>query len=160
MTSNETLPSAEELLSVLPLLNRLIAVKLRQEIDEEITLSQFRVLTQLQEHSITLSELADQRHVTRQAASLQVQGLVERGWVRRVPDLEDRRQAWLEVTEEGLSRWGQARTSLIEYLAGLLQELTTEEFEALQVLIPALKRVMERARDPRKLSQEESESAL
>ena len=139
---------AEELLTALPLMNSLMAVKLRQEIDEEITLVQFRVLNQLQERSITLSELAEQRKVTRQAASLQVQGLVERGWVKRIPDPNDRRQAMLEVTSEGLKQLQKARQSLTEYMAHLLEILTPDELVALHVVLPAFQRIIKREGGP------------
>jgi DNA-binding MarR family transcriptional regulator len=134
--------SAEELLTTLPLMNSLIAIKLRQEIDAEITLVQFRVLDQLQNRSITLTELAEQRGVTRQSASLQVQGLVERGWVRRMPDPDDRRQYMLEVTDEGRMQVQQVRKSLTKYLAHLLEMLTPDEFAALQIVIPAMDRII------------------
>lgn len=134
--------SAQELLVILPLMSTLMAIKLRQDIDDDITLVQFRVLSQLQERSITLTELAEQRRVTRQAASLHMQGLVERGWVRRVPDPNDRRQAMLEVTAEGLAQLQKAQRSLSDYMARLLEVLTPAELDALQLVIPALHRVI------------------
>jgi DNA-binding MarR family transcriptional regulator len=145
-TMQTTLTAAEKLLSILPLLTRVIAVKLREDIDEEITLAQFRILTQLQEQPCTLSELAEQRHITRQAASLQVQGLADRGWIRRVPDLADRRQSLLEVTDKGLAQWRESQQSLAEYLAGFLDAFSTEESAALEILIPAFQRIIDQAR--------------
>jgi DNA-binding MarR family transcriptional regulator len=157
MTSNSLWFSAEELLVVMPLMSTLIAVKLRQEIDAEITLIQFRALTQLQEQSITLTELAEQRGVTRQAVSLQVQGLVERGWVQRIPDLNDRRQAMLEVTDEGLIQLQKARQSLTEYMAGLLEALTPDELTTIQNALPIFRRLITKATDARNMPVQEQQ---
>jgi DNA-binding MarR family transcriptional regulator len=149
MSSNPLWPSAEELLAVLPSMNNLIAIKLRQEIDADITLVQFMVLEQLQEHSITLTELAEQRGVTRQAASLQVQGVVERGWVRRIPDPTDRRQQMLEVTDEGRTQLKVVRQALTGYAANLLEMLTPEELRAMQIVLPAFRRIINKTTDTR-----------
>ena len=147
--------TASELVDLVPFLSHIMGVKLREEIDDEVTMVQFRVLTRLQERPITLSELAEQRHVSRQAASLQVQGLVERGWVRRIPDPNDRRQARLEVTDEGLVQLGHARQALTNYLADLLETLNPEEMAALRIVIPAFERMIEQARADRKIPLEE-----
>ena len=138
---------AELMMTVLPSLNRLVSTRLRQEIEDETSLSQIRVLRELSEQPITLSELAERRFVTRQAASLQVQGLVEKGWVRRMPHPTDRRQALLEVTDEGRAHWLEARHSAVEYLATLFDRLTPDEFAALEAALPALARVVLRSRD-------------
>ena len=146
MSAQTTWESAEQLLDILLPLNVLISVKLRQDIDEEVTMAQFRILAQLQEQPLTLSELAEQRQVSRQAASLQIQGLVERGWVRRIPDPKDRRQARLKLTQEGIAQWRQTQQALTETLVEHLDLLTPDELAALRVIIPAFKRSMERQR--------------
>ncbi len=89
--------------------------------------------------------------MTRQGASLQVQYLVEQGWVRRIPDIHDRRSALLEVTEEGRACWLEVRRSLVEYLANVFKQLTPEEVSAFQIVNVALERVLNQA-DARKES--------
>src|SRR5215216_4640710 len=86
-----------ELVAVLPLLNRLIGQELRAETGDETTIVQLRVLSQLIDSPMTLSALAKKRRVSLQAASEHVQGLVDRGWVTRVADANDRRQSVLHV---------------------------------------------------------------
>lgn len=137
--------AAEELLAVLPQMSSLIAVKLRQDIDTEFTLVQFQVLDQLAEHPITLTELAEQRRVTRQAASLQMQGLVERGWVRRLPDPADRRQAILELTDEGRAQLRTAHQSLNAYMVNLLEMLSDDELAAIDTVLPAFRLMITKA---------------
>ena len=133
---------AESLLHVLPLFNRFVSTKLREKISDETTLSQLRAIKHLKDQPITLSELAERRSVTRQAASLQVQGMVEKGWVRRLPDASDRRQAQLEVTDEGMAHWLEAHQLLVDQLAERFEALTAEEFAAVEAALPALDRVL------------------
>lgn len=143
MDSKWTIPTlAEQLLKVLPNLGRLIALHLRESGEEETTLMQVGVLYQLKERSITASELAKQRRVSLQAASVLVQGMVERGWIVREPDPADRRQFLLQITPEGLAKAENTRNQIIEYLAEFLQDLSTEEIAAAQIFLPALSRIL------------------
>src|SRR5262245_16221587 len=100
--------AAQELLSVLPFLNRMISAELRLEAGEDTTMPQFRVLSHLAEGELTLSALAKKRRVSLQAAGELVQSLVERGWIVRVPDPADRRQSLLQLTGEGRARYERA----------------------------------------------------
>src|SRR5262249_16042985 len=71
--------AAQELLTVLPLLTRLVAAEIRREAGDETTMPQFRVLTHLAEGPLTVSGLARRRRVSLQAMGELVQLLVERG---------------------------------------------------------------------------------
>lgn len=131
----------EELMRVFPNLGRQIALYLRQTGEEETTLMQIGVLHQIQERSITASELAKQRRVSLQSASVLVQGLVERGWVIRVPDPHDRRQFILQITDEGVAKAETTRRQIVSYLSTVLATLTAEEIAAAQIFLPALSRI-------------------
>jgi DNA-binding MarR family transcriptional regulator len=142
----ETLQAAADLfLTVYPRFKRLLSVQLHQKIDDEITFSQIRTLGKLIDEPVTLSELAERCNVTRQGASLQVQYLVEHGWVRRIPDPADRRSALLEATDDGRAHWLEARRSLVDTLAGVFKQLTPEEMAAFQTVFLALQRILEQA---------------
>ncbi len=103
---------ARELITVLPRLNRIVSRELNSISGDESTLVQMRVSAQLSEEALTLSGLARKRAVSVQAASEHVQGLVDRGWVQRIPDPNDRRQALLRVTDEGAQQLEQVRAQL------------------------------------------------
>jgi DNA-binding MarR family transcriptional regulator len=146
MATTDTLHTVADLfLTVYPRFKRLLSVQLHQKIDDEITFSQIRTLGKLVDQPVTLSELAERLNVTRQGASLQVQYLVEHGWVRRIPDPADRRSALLEVTDDGRAHWLEARRSLVEHVAGVFQQLTPEEISAFQTVFQALQRILEMA---------------
>ena len=71
-----------------------------------------------------------------------MQGLVERGWLTRTPDPNDRRQSLLEVTPEGLARAKARQEQIATMVAEVLAELTPEELAAAAVFLPALRRVV------------------
>ncbi len=147
--------ATRELLSVLPLLNRIMASELRQEAGEETTMPQFRVLAYLAEGPLTLSEIARRRRVSLQAAGELVQILVARGWVKRTPDPNDRRQSMLTLTDEGKQRYGQAQEGMVKRLIPLVKELTGAELAAAHLALPALGRVLAREAAQEQVEQEE-----
>ncbi|MCC7447378.1 MAG: MarR family transcriptional regulator [Anaerolineae bacterium] len=133
---------AVQLLAVLPLVYRAIVHDLQQESGQDISLSQFRVLFYLTEQPLTLSALARKRQVSLQAASELVQVMVERGWIIRLPDPANRRQAFLRLTHEGQRCYERIHNKMVEHLVLMLQKFSQPEVQALQVVLPALQRVM------------------
>jgi DNA-binding MarR family transcriptional regulator len=134
--------ATQELLSVLPLLNRMMAAELRQEAGEETTMPQFRVLAYLTEGPMTLSALAKRRRVSLQSAGELVQSLVERGWIRREADPTDRRQWQLHLTDKGRQQYEHAQQRMLLRLVPLMEKLSKAEMEAVQTALPALHRVL------------------
>ena len=134
--------TAQALLEILPGMGRLIASWMRSSGEEEATMMQIGVLMHLQGQPITASELAKRRKVSLQSASVLVQGLVERGWLTRIPDPNDRRQSLLEVTPEGLARAKVLQEKIATMVADILAELTPDELAAAAVFLPALRRVV------------------
>ncbi|HML22286.1 MAG TPA: MarR family transcriptional regulator [Aggregatilinea sp.] len=103
---------------------------------------QTRALFFLLERPLTTSELARKRKISMQSASVLVQNMVERGWVTRTPDPNDRRRSTLDVTPEGMARAEQAKAYATRYLAELLSDLSPEEISAAEVFLPALKKLI------------------
>lgn len=133
---------AEELLEVLPALGRIMFSRVNMIRDGTTTFMQVRVLSFLIENRLTVSDLAKMRRVSLQSASTLVQGLVERGWVTRIPDPNDRRRSLLEVTPEGRAQARLAKEQSSRYLAGFLDGLEPEEIAAGEVFLAALKRLL------------------
>lgn len=130
-----------DLLAVLPIYIRLISASLRQKGEDEATMVQMRVLTHLMEGPITLSALAKKRRITLQAASEHIQGLVDRGWVVRVPDPNDRRQALLHLTDEGRTRLEESGEYLVNVLKPIMARLTPDEQRQAMTVLEALRRI-------------------
>jgi DNA-binding MarR family transcriptional regulator len=140
-TAEET---ARALLAVLPFINRIMAAELRHEAGEDTTMPQYRVLDYLSAEPLTLSEIARLRRVSLQSAGELVQGLVDRGWITRVPDPTDRRQMKLHLTEAGRQQYLRASNRMLEHLVPFMEMLTDEEIAAVQIALPALRRVLAR----------------
>jgi DNA-binding MarR family transcriptional regulator len=147
MGMDRTLEATRELLVVLPLLNRIVASEIRREAGEETTVPQFRVLSELAAGPITLSVLAKKRRVRLQSMSELVQVLVERGWIERVPDPDDRRQSLLHLTENGRNHYERAQAQTLTRLVPLLAQLSDDELAAVQIALPALERVLAQEED-------------
>jgi len=146
MTSTKTRQAAAELfLTVYPRFKHLLTTQFHQQVEDEITFSQSRTLGKLVDQPLTLSTLAERLNMSRQGASLQVQSLVEHGWVRRRPDPADRRSARLEVTDAGRAHWRLARRERVEYLAGVFEELTAAEIRAFLTTFLAFQRILDQA---------------
>jgi len=142
MNTDIALGATQELLAVLPLLNRIVAAEVRREAGEETTMPQFRVLAHLAAGPLTLSVLAKKRRVSPQSMSELVQVLVERGWIARAPDPGDRRQSLLQLTEHGRSHYERADAQTLRRLTPLMAQLSDEELEAVRLALPALRRVL------------------
>ncbi len=150
--------AAQALVKLMPLLGRTIGPKMRENNEDAGTLIQVLALKQMRDQSInvseeklkqmhdklfTVSELAKRRKVSLQSASTLVQRLVERGWLERTENPNDRRQALLELTPEGMAHAQATLDQIVGYLAEYLESLTPEELQAAQVFLPALSRAMQ-----------------
>ncbi len=135
--------AARGLVKFLPLFGRIIGGHMRDANEDEGTLIQVLALTQIQGAPFTISELAKRRRVSLQSASALAQRLVERGWITRTPDPNDRRQVLLELTPDGMAHAQDSFEEIVSHLAQFLEPLTPEELDAAQVFLPALQRVLQ-----------------
>jgi DNA-binding MarR family transcriptional regulator len=134
---------ASELLELMPVFGRMMFSQVQMEDSEErTTMMQVRALFFMIDDRLSVSDLAKKRRVSMQSASTLVQGLVERGWVTRVPDPNDRRRSVLQVTPEGHERAQWAREYMARGLAAFLEGLTPDELAAASVFLPALTRLI------------------
>jgi DNA-binding MarR family transcriptional regulator len=135
-------PIAQDLLAVLPQLNRIIAAEVRREVGDAASMAQLRLLTELDGRPQTLSAIARHLHVSPQALCMLVNDLVERRWVERTPHPHDRRQHLLEVTDRGRNAFALSRERALQQITPLLTSLSEEEAQAIIVALPALRRVL------------------
>lgn len=136
------------LLNLLPLLNRIVAAAVQREAGADTSMPQFRVLALLASRPQTSSALARQRRVSLQALGTLVQGLVERGWIVRVPDPQDRRQHLLTLSDEGRAHYERAQAQTVRALRPLVATLDAEQLRAVQIALPALHDALTREENP------------
>jgi len=92
---------ALRLLEIIPAVMRTVAAELRRS-GHLLNPTHFNVLITLAYGPCILSDLAEQQAVSPPTMSNTVSTLVERGWVQRQRDVDDRRKVWLTLTPGGL----------------------------------------------------------
>ena len=125
----------DEISSIMRLLGRQHAAftddTARFFMDVELTMPQFRALVTVRRYGRqTGRELAGRLHVTPGTLVPLVDRLEEQGYLRRVPDLDDRRITWLELTptaEKLFQRlWGMGAVRIAGAIARLLPKERVE----------------------------------
>jgi DNA-binding MarR family transcriptional regulator len=118
---------------------------LLRRLNAERTLSpgKLGVLRHLAEQGrATTSELAAVVQVSPQAISLAARELERLRFVVRVPDAEDRRRIWIELTDVGRQKLAQELAAGHGWLdRAIAERLTPDERKALEAVIPILRKL-------------------
>ena len=80
---------------------------------------------------ITISELATKAHVLPPAMSRTLRGLENKGYVERNVNKQDRRNTYVELTEQGKKITLQTRTSMCEYGRAVMEQVDEDEIRRL-----------------------------
>ncbi|MDI6827170.1 MAG: MarR family transcriptional regulator [Armatimonadota bacterium] len=119
---------ASLVLETIPLLMCVIRSEIRKRRPAELSVPQFRVLAYLRRHEgASLSDLADHSGLTLPTMSKMVEGLVERGLVRREASHSDRRRVMLGLTRQGRTVFDSAAQGARMRIGELLSKLSAEE---------------------------------
>jgi DNA-binding MarR family transcriptional regulator len=134
------------------LLNRLRMVvtrlgrRLRQQIEPDVTASQFSALVSIERSGpVSLGELAAIERVQPPTLTKVVTKLEELGYVTREPDPADRRVARVRLSEAGVRFVAGSRTRRNQYLAERLQQFTATEVATLERALPLFERLVDDA---------------
>lgn len=130
-------------LEVLPAVVRLLARTVAADgSGERLTLTGFRLLRKLSEGFVLTSELAEQLDVTVATVSAAIDGLVQRGFVERLPRSDDRRIVPLAVTADGRKALAAGRHRQEVVLRDLLSALDSGELQGLALGFGGLRRAL------------------
>jgi DNA-binding MarR family transcriptional regulator len=115
----------------------------RLRVEHGFALPQGTVLGRLdREGPQSVSDLAATAHMRPQSMAQNVHELEARGYVRRRPDPDDRRRAFVELTEAGRAALAEDRAHREGWLARALdEELTVAERSLLEKAMPLLRRL-------------------
>jgi len=92
--------------------------------------AQLAVLAALRMHGRhTLSRLAERERVTAPTMTAMINGLVDHGYVVRIPDEEDRRRVHVEITPQGADVVAETIRRRDQLLAGMLVEADLDEHD-------------------------------
>ena len=129
MTSQTILSASEdEVVGALVALSRVfvgMAARSLASLDDDVTLPQFRTLVVLVSHGPQrIVDLAQELAVTSSTATRMCNRLVRKGLVAREERPEDRRAAWVTLTERGRELVGRAMQHRRETISALVADLS------------------------------------
>lgn len=133
---------AHRMVRLIPMLLHFMAGELRGTAAGR-TPAHFRLLMLLHEGPHNLSELAERQSVSLATMSNSVATLVERGWVMRTPDKNDRRMVRLEITPAGEAALRKAHQAVEGRMEQLLADFSSEELEQLDEGLTLLQRLVD-----------------
>ncbi|MCD6239856.1 MAG: MarR family transcriptional regulator [Thermotogae bacterium] len=103
--------------------------------------SQIMVFSLLHRGKKGLKEISEQSHISKGMLSVAVQSLVEKGYVQRVEDKNDRRRNILTVTSRGEKLIGEIEEKIKRYVKDNLYILSDEELDTLIRAIEIFKKI-------------------
>ena len=136
---------SQEIVKVIPLIMRTIVAE-QHSSSHPTSPAHMRLLTILANHSCNLSELALRQAVSLPTMSNSISVLVQRGWVKRVPSPDDRRQVVLELTPDGRGVLCEIKGRAEARVAELLGKLSPDELKSLTAGIAILEQALSPAR--------------
>ncbi len=127
-----------------PSLLRLTRVIRNQRVDISVTLTQLSAMSTVHNHGpMSAGELASCERVQPPSMTKVLANLEERGLVRREPHPQDRRQAIIAITAEGVRLLDEERRSRDAWLSQRLVRLTSDERALLRRVIPLFDKLAE-----------------
>jgi DNA-binding MarR family transcriptional regulator len=135
---------AAKVMETVPLVMRFLRADMRARKSTELSVPQFRTLAFLDRNSgASLSQLAEHLGVTRATASANTERLVQREYVDRCDDPEERRKVVLNLTEAGKQHLYQTRAQTRAYISELLNDLTEEQVAQVDESLNLLRQIFE-----------------
>lgn len=132
---------AHSLLDLLFIVMHDIAAEMRKTAPVGFEPAQLRVLALLSKQPRILKELAACQQVAQPTMSRTISSLVDRGWVERIADPQDRRRVHVRITDKGLTMLHELRNRAQQHLTKKLATLTDEERSHLKASLEALKKI-------------------
>lgn len=113
--------------------------QIKLEDRETPTIEQFRMLQVLAAQSRNLRELAARHAVSASTMSRSIEVVVQRGWVSRTPDPDDRRQIIVTLTSEGRAIHDATVKQVEDHLTARLATLGPADCERLHAALDTVR---------------------
>lgn len=135
---------AAKIMETIPLIMRTIRSDMRAQGSTTLSVPQFRTLAFLDRTpGASLSAVADHLGVTSATASATTERLVQRDFVDRRHDPQERRRVILHLTDAGKQHLQEARSQTRTHIATLLESLTDDQVSLIEDGLTLLKQVFE-----------------
>jgi DNA-binding MarR family transcriptional regulator len=142
MMSDKQQRAAGLVVEVIPKIMRALASDWRH-VDDRADPGHFRILLILTEGPANLSALAAKLEVSLPTMSNSISTLVERGWVARRRDPEDRRRVLIEITAQGCAVLERIRHVAQIQVERTLRDLTDVEYDQIIAGLDTLRRALD-----------------
>jgi len=86
----------------------------------------------------TVRQFANYVNISQPNATYRISNLIEKGYVRKVLSLDDRREYFLEVTDKFSKNYGMNASYNAELMAAIRENFTKEEIETMEKLLKKL----------------------
>ncbi|SFM43586.1 MarR family winged helix-turn-helix transcriptional regulator [Salibacterium qingdaonense] len=104
--------------------------KVENELHQEFSMEQIKMLNLLERHGpMTSKQLTELQGGHKSATSSRLKKLVEKDYVRVIPDASDKRVKYVQLTEAGEAAYKQANQQVNEYLSSILSGINDEEVD-------------------------------
>jgi DNA-binding MarR family transcriptional regulator len=120
-----------------------VRAHIRQVADEQfgITVEQFQILRHMRMGQASVSDLAHAKNISRPAISQSVDILVNKGYILRTTDKNDRRHIQLDLTDAGNALMDAITNNTRQWMMGILSQLTRDELISLTGSMASLKKI-------------------
>ena len=106
----------------------------------DISVEQFHILRNIRRGKCSVSELADAKNISRPAISQGVDALVNKGFISRATDANDRRHVQLALTDSGNALLDAISVDTRQWMMQSLSPLSDEELQALTQAMDSLRK--------------------
>lgn len=143
---SEAEQAAAELMEAMPAIMQFVRIEMRSQREPALSVPQFRVLAFLScNPNASLSEVAEHIGITRASASTMIERLVQKRFVDRQEDPNERRHVMLKLTQIGSDRLEEIRSKTRHTIAVFLNELSPEELNHVSMGLTLLGQVFKAA---------------
>lgn len=134
----------ESLLAVLPFWNYRIAKPFKQLLDDGVSMEMYYCLQAIRsfDETMTMSELGQRIHMSKQQMTKIVNRLVEHDFVNRVYDPQNRRVIKVQITEKALAYIQHFSNKNTECFQQLLQNMNEKDLTDFKQAIDTLTRIL------------------
>ncbi|MEM3670253.1 MAG: MarR family transcriptional regulator [Thermoprotei archaeon] len=111
----------------------------------DVSLIEVKVLYLLkQQGPVSMARISGELMITPAGATVMVDRLEERGFLRRVHSKDDRRVVYVKLTRKGEEKLEKARSVYTEVIHGLFNAISPSELHALVSIMEKLEKVLEK----------------
>lgn len=92
---------------------------------KELTIIEINTIVAIGKETRSMSQLANNLDVTSGTSTITIDRLINKGYVERIRDLEDRRQVFVKLSDEGIKAYDsieEIKNRVIEKIFGVLSE--------------------------------------